>query len=412
MGVEGMKYWGILLILLLIVGCTDTPATTSPPDQTEEQTEIKDEPTTEAQVVEEVKIQNTYPRNKISINTTQLGINTTPLSISVMLNCSLNYSEEGTSPVLFENVPAGTCNIYYYYTGCGTTWTRFTYGGGLKEINRELDTKNICFTIDELRGGKTENFYDWEKEIKVGIIEVEPPDIKYKERTIVGEYSFLEMVNNPEGIFTFQVGLDTEIYPSFYYIDDWFNNEYKRITGKELSMEIEVHGPIRLNEAIPANSECRDLFTFFEDLAKANNIDTSVYDSVNYVYFDPNRVWSESNAYQNAAFRSCRHPGANISLIDTEPTFGFWGPTEAVRKVIHEMSHVFGALDTYAPAGGCKDPAGIPEPDKDPKFPQDKACIMCGCIMAKEGTSSCQSTQDIDKYVVCEKEAMDFGWID
>lgn len=342
-----------------------------------------------------------------------LSIDSKPVGALFFLRCSSGYVRKGETPVIFDDVPVGECKVELsYHNAKDQFYTVAVKGEETAQVYHEWKIETPIRTQAPTPASMA--YYNWDREIVIGVIEFEPPSIAYEKYLQLEGKTFLDLLNEPSGVSSFQVGPETDTYYSLHYVDDWFKKEYERVTGKKPpSIKVEVLGPIRLKEKPPSLSkydDCGLLKPFFESNAKSNNADPTKYDVVNYVYLDPDMGYSETSSYEGAAFQSCRQIGENTTFIATKPSIYFNGVTDAVRKVIHETSHVFGAVDTYASAGGCNDPEGIPEPNKQPKFPQSKACIMCGCVMNNPGPFSCWRPQDINQFTVCEKEARDFGW--
>ncbi len=69
-----------------------------------------------------------------------------------------------------------------------------------------------------------------------------------------------------------------------------------------------------------------------------------------------------------------------VGTISNKKTFSqafinFGDAFHGIQSIIHEMGHVFGAYDLYGTSGICKYPEGYVEPDKEPLYPQSKACL-------------------------------------
>ncbi len=274
--------------------------------------------------------------------------------------------------------------------------------------------------------------------IKVGIIEFAPENVKYGDlyfcydgsigyylqrieeycTNVIEKHNFLEIFNNPEGQFKFEnlKELDKDGNPhSIFYIDTFYQNEGKKYNFVQKPIfEVEVKGPYTLNEDPPRRSRTKgsdtEVETFFKTKAEEAGVDLKQYDVIAYVHFN-DQVLSQRDY---PGFLSFANPGERIiyNSVDTSRVTS----DDAVETIIHELGHMLGASDRYiapCPRGKymscCMDPEGIPEPNKIPKYPQEKACLMCGSIaLTYEGEG--QNPGNLNNIVICDKTAEEFGW--
>ena len=231
--------------------------------------------------------------------------------------------------------------------------------------------------------------------IKILLVEVTQPDIEYQ--TVEG-FTFIDFLNNQEGYKYLDEPYGYNVY-SLNYIDDWFENEANKY-GASVNVDIDLIGPVITSNEPPkrkANDPCDMLQPYFDSISEDEGIDLSNYDSISYLYLHTG----------GEHFWSCASPSrrnyVDIQAVDTLTVQTF----ADIEVVIHETTHMFGASDKYI-AGGftCREPKGVPDPDK---YPQEKACIMCGVIMTEKGGSGWKP-DDLNKLVICDKTAQEIGW--
>lgn len=271
--------------------------------------------------------------------------------------------------------------------------------------------------------------------LRVGIIEFAPEDVKYGDlyfcydltigyylqtleeycTNIIEKHSFLEIFNNPDGQFEFKNlrKVDEDNNPhSAFYVKDFYERETERFALSETPIsEVEVKGPYTLHEDPPTRSRTvgsvGEVISFFQNKVEELGLDLSQYDSIVYVYFNDQGL-SHRNYPGFLGFTSGK--GIYTSL-ETQRVIG----DDAVEGIVHEMGHELGAFDRYiapCPRGSytscCMDPEGIPEPNKIPKYPQEKACLMCGNMaLTAEGE---EQNVNLNRTVICDETALEIGW--
>lgn len=276
------------------------------------------------------------------------------------------------------------------------------------------------------------------KTLKLLVVEFVPQDIKYGKlyycyNNLLGyyfqdleeycdnkieEHSFLEITNNPQKQFRFENlrEVDRLYNPhSLFYLNDYLKKEAGRYGVTEIPyFNIEIKGPFSLSELPPKTTfDYGNVDDFFINKVKELNIDTSNYDFVAVIYFNDDLL-SKIDRH-----KFVNHAGNWIFIsLDTCRVTQDHG----VDILIHELLHKFGATDKYIFGESdpndwcylfecCLEPDGIPEPNKVPKYPQTKGCIMCagGMIAIQYGKES-QAPGSLDRVVICDKTAEEIGW--
>jgi hypothetical protein len=85
-----------------------------------------------------------------------------------------------------------------------------------------------------------------------------------------------------------------------------------------------------------------------------------------------------------------------------------WGPRNRI-VIAHELLHLFGATDKYAPGTGQPyEPAGLAEPERRPVYPQRKAEIMAGRIALSPAEVAMPAT--LGSCLIGHETAIEIGW--
>ncbi|MBI2591111.1 MAG: hypothetical protein HYW34_00305 [Candidatus Brennerbacteria bacterium] len=246
---------------------------------------------------------------------------------------------------------------------------------------------------------------------KVIIIEVALFDTKYADNTNYIDKTFLELVNAPTAYSIVKGAGGQELrFDSLHGIDDWFAQEYKRITGYEKEVfDIKIVGPFSVSEQPPhkrMNDSCLILQPYFQRVAIDNGVDISKYDIAAFVFFDDFTRITPDRLEQS--FWSCQTSGSSYNMVFVDFNVAFFsGISVGFIDLAHELFHGLGAYDTYD-GWRCIEPDGIPEPNKEPKYPQSKACLMCRNIMIGENAS--RATNSLDEVMICKNEAKAVKW--
>ncbi|MBU2542611.1 hypothetical protein KJ785_03565 [Patescibacteria group bacterium] len=230
----------------------------------------------------------------------------------------------------------------------------------------ELDEKNNKFSM----------FVNIPGYLKNAIIQFKMPDTDFSGK--IENKNVYELMNAQSGVTPHQdlFGDDKPVH-SLYYLDTWWKNQRYQITNiNRLVFKSDIFGLFDLNE-VPhrKNGEsCSVLESFFEQASKDAGIDLDDYETVMYIYYDD--LFERDGKI--GAFKSCAIQNeASFNNIETV-YLGSNPDAELVEVPLHESGHIVGLVDTYVGDGQvCKDPEGLPEPNKIPKFPQTKACLMC-----------------------------------
>lgn len=274
--------------------------------------------------------------------------------------------------------------------------------------------------------------------IKVGILQFAPENVQYGSlyfcydplvgyylqsleeycTNIIEQHNFLEIFNNPQGQFKFENlrEIDKDNNPhSLFYMNSFFEKEAEKYGFIQKPMfKIEIRGPYTLYENPPkrgrTTGSAEEVISFFENKTREIGIDLTQYDRIVYVYF--NDCVLSQRVY--CGFLGFTTIGGKITYnsVDTLAVM----EDSALQQIFHEITHSLGASDKYiapCPRGNywscCMVPEGIPEPNKTPKYPQEKACLMCGSIaLTYEGEE--QNPGNLDKVVICDKTAEEIGW--
>ena len=247
---------------------------------------------------------------------------------------------------------------------------------------------------------------------------------------ILETYSFLDIFNNlSKGISknvqrTIYGEEDTmETLHSVYYIKDFYEKEALKYGVSDLAIDIDVKGPYMLASDPPLGGRwgvgegvCNASLTeFFVNEAISRVVDESQYDVIAYVYLGD---WQLSGrSYEG--FTSCATGSKSFMTVTT---WRLPQEDEGVVTLAHELGHSFGASDYYTSPcpqnptlWSCvKDPEGIPEPNKIPKYPQTKGCLMAQIIAynkpGSDEAGDATSISNLNQAVICDATAREFGW--
>ncbi len=279
-----------------------------------------------------------------------------------------------------------------------------------------------CFNIE-----KFENYCgdgicsDWERSMddkkftcmidcnpKIAIIVFmnEQHDTDYLLTSTEGEdYDFLELLFNDEAIIQGNDAMTRHTILSIHslnYVPLFYNNEASAY-GVNLGFSnnnFEILGPFIANDVprLGWNTDENVLTEYFVPKAENEGIDLNNYDIVNFVYI-------EESGLGDIPFRS-------VSYKKYTFTTGFTNLArevdDLVSTLIHELTHSFGAVDYYQGIGACVYPDGYYEPNKEPLYPQDYACLMCKSLPTSENGGR---KAKLSETKICESTAKKIGWI-
>lgn len=193
---------------------------------------------------------------------------------------------------------------------------------------------------------------------------------------------------------------------TFLYIKKWYEREAVRYNITNFSLNVYTKGlfliddmEASINKTIRFQSCSPTLIDFFENVNNDKNIGRN-YDAVVYVYFDAHTV-----------FLSCAERFNKTAYVSANA----FGSEDTIKTTIHELSHIFGVNDKYNLDRACNPDTGIPEPNKTPKYPQNKACVSCGYIMGNLTSSgnpkgSEANSINNDDIIICSKDAEEMTW--
>jgi len=237
-------------------------------------------------------------------------------------------------------------------------------------------TNNICEHLETLepRG-----------EIKVLVFETKPSDF-YDRDAIIPYF------NSENG---------TSDKPTIYDIKSWYESQADIYGITDFSINIEVVGPFIINRfEYGFDQDAEAIAYFYNNKLIEMGYEREDYDIVHYVYFDDLSINPNTTDFGFRSFGS-RYEGDTFNDVII--------PIEGIKVIIHEMGHTFNGDDLYTLEGPpCQIPDGIPEPDKNPLYPQTKACLMCGSIITSE--SSYASINSLEEVVICDYTAEKFWW--
>lgn len=218
--------------------------------------------------------------------------------------------------------------------------------------------------------------------LKNAIIQFKMPDTDFSGK--IQSKNIYQLMNEPTGITpnkdSFQN--DKPIH-SLYYIDTWWKNARDKIQRTDrLVFKSDIFGLYDLDK-VPhrANGEnCNMLEPYFNLKTAENGIDLDDYETTMYIYYDD----GAEREGKIGGFLSCAiqyqssFSDIEFTTFSNKLSLSSFPDATTIEIPLHESGHILGLTDTYAPSGQvCKDPEGIPEPNKIPKFPQIKACLMC-----------------------------------
>jgi len=237
-------------------------------------------------------------------------------------------------------------------------------------------------------------------------------------------FSFLDVLHNLNGYYDFEIlGENSKSGPhSIYYINEYFKKEAARY-GKEYDydlFEVDLLGPYKLSEDPPLRGRntgsTQEIEDFFDAEIDKQGINKSKYDSLVIYFFND---FQENGDYPGFV-SFAPYPNIYISVDATINAYS----DDKVEVFMHENAHNLGyflgtgfAWDLYeAPCSRgsysscCILPDGIPEPNKEPLYPQNKACLMCGSIMLTEDGEG-QGLGNLDQTQICPATAKEFDWL-
>ncbi|MCK4589417.1 MAG: hypothetical protein KAT77_03175 [Nanoarchaeota archaeon] len=241
----------------------------------------------------------------------------------------------------------------------------------------------------------------------------------FENSQIIEEHNFLDVFNNQDGEIVFDTFIGEQHALSVYYLPTYIENQAQKYGITDLSINLDVEGPFDITAPFPEAEWTTPigrpvigsdkLLEFFTEEINKQNIDTSNYDFVFILFFDDWDLKGRETKFTSTA-------NFVYTFINVQ-TSGPPGVTDdPLEAMIHEFIHLFEAFDKYiepCPRGNywscCKDPDGLVEPNKIPKYPQNKACLMCGGIPLNEDGES-QAPQDLFEVEICDKTAEEIGW--
>lgn len=252
---------------------------------------------------------------------------------------------------------------------------------------QRLVGNTYCSSLDLFTGSK-----------EILIIEFIQENLEYGEE--MDSFNLIDFLNNPDESKYLSEPYFADGYEvySLNSIPKWFESEAQKY-GADLSVSMDIVGPFEVDSNPPERGfydSCSILNNYFNEELEKNNIDISGYHGVSIMFFQ--------NGDQ--IFWSCATNKLNYVNVDWVENLNLHTKLP-IQTIVHETIHLFGASDKYI-GYICQIPNGIPEPNKNPLYPQTKACIMCGKIMTDEDSGG--NPDNIKQLVVCDKTAQGIGW--
>jgi len=81
----------------------------------------------------------------------------------------------------------------------------------------------------------------------------------------------------------------------------------------------------------------------------------------------------------------------------------------ALFVATHELMHTLGATEKYDAAGHVLVPAGLADPDQEPRYPQGRAEIMARSRAVAEGSEV--PPESLDELAIGLATAREIGWV-
>lgn len=225
----------------------------------------------------------------------------------------------------------------------------------------------------------------WERPLRVALILLEKSPV------------------DPAAFAAFEAGIDR--------LEDALAREFRRYGGTFEPFSFEAFGPVPepvVPPLAPVAPSIFDALTFSLSLGKfARTCDAAVglegsYDGKIYVRL------SAPQSTERAFVEGSSEDGGVIAVTNIE--LGEHSADFGLFVISHELMHLLGARDRYAPDGTTLIPEGLGEPDQDPLYPQLTAEIMAHGRVLAPGREVAPG--HLDELRVGASTAREIGWLE
>lgn len=229
-----------------------------------------------------------------------------------------------------------------------------------------------------------------------------------------------ELMNKNNELFVSCNGDDCIKNASLGYIQSYLKKESKKY-GQDFDVSVSVHGVFNLEDLTkvgdPMSMWGKDPFVLvelkdeFENVLNSNGVDVKKDEKVVFLYFDDSSeeegAKSNYSFYEFLKFRSFaeyEHGRAYVNVYRRDVAFS----GRIVEVLLHELLHMYGAIDKYIEnTGECvADGRGVVSKEY---VPQKTGDIMCLYIEENEGVFVRGSILE-ENLVVNEVTAKEIGW--
>jgi hypothetical protein len=166
--------------------------------------------------------------------------------------------------------------------------------------------------------------------------------------------------------------------PTLKQMQQWFDDEHERYTGRGQYLRLRVHGPWTDESSPPElfgdddNAlqlawNALNYTRYWRDLARARGVKPGDYPVELYVRYSAGS--GDDLASHSRGSEKQRLAIAHVDLNERNPTY-------AVLTIAHELAHALGAEDLYTVDATARFPEGYVEPFRDPLYPQRFAELM------------------------------------
>jgi hypothetical protein len=232
---------------------------------------------------------------------------------------------------------------------------------------------------------------------------------------IVGTYSFVDLITDKANK---DISLGRNNIRSIYYLEDYFHEAAKKY-NIDYQINLKYAGIFNITTPLPpvnlrasqSGYLMNDVDAFLEKIKKETR--TSSFDNLIVIFLNDQDFQTRGPEYQFASFAAT---WKNTIIQNFRVATDLLDQSQYVDVLAHEFGHINGASDLYlepCPKGKnwvcCRDPEGIPEPFKSPKYPQKRACLMCPIkILGADGEGQYAGLNERD---ICDATAKEMGWM-